>query len=73
MFIKRSAKVNAYILHIFGKIWLLIIHAIINYFKMFCLNDFQEAKKYLYIGHWKYGRNMIMVDVVSDRTFETIA
>ena len=40
---------------------------------MYIFNDFQEAKKHLYTGHWKYGRNLTMVDFVSDRTLETIA
>ena len=30
----KTAKVNAYIMHIFGKIELLSIHATYNYFKM---------------------------------------
>ena len=30
----KTAKVNAYIMHIFGKIELLSIHATKNYFKM---------------------------------------
>ena len=30
----KTAEVNAYIMHIFGKIELLSIHAILNYFKM---------------------------------------
>ena len=29
----KTAKVNAYIMHIFGKIELLSIHATLNYFK----------------------------------------
>ena len=32
---------------------------------MHYFNDFQEAKTYLYIGHWKYGRNMALMDLVS--------
>ena len=36
----KTAKVNAYIMHIFGKIELLSIHAAQNYFKMHYLNDF---------------------------------
>ena len=40
---------------------------------MYYINDFQEAKKYLYIVHLKYGWNMTMVGFVSDRTLETIA
>ena len=36
----KTAKVNAYIMHIFGKIELLSIHAILNYFKMHYLNGF---------------------------------
>ena len=36
----KTAKVNAYIMHIFGKIELLSIHATKNYFKMHYLNDF---------------------------------
>ena len=32
--IMKTAKVNAYIMHIFGKIELLSIHAGLNYFKM---------------------------------------
>ena len=36
------------------------------------LNDVQEAKTYPYIGHWKYGRNMAFMDIVFDRTLETI-
>ena len=37
------------------------------------LNGFQEAKTYLYIIHWKYGRNIKFMDLVSDRTLETTA
>ena len=40
---------------------------------MHFLNGFQEAKTYLYISHWKYGRNMTFMDLVSDRTLEIIA
>ena len=35
----KMAKVNAYIMHIFGKIELLSIHATQNHFKMHYLND----------------------------------
>ena len=47
----KTAKVNAYIMHIFGKIELFSIHATLNYFKMHYLKDFEEAKTYLYIAH----------------------
>ena len=40
----KTAKVNAYIMYIFGKIELLSIQATYNYFKMHYFNDFQEAK-----------------------------
>ena len=69
----KTAKVNANIMHIFGKIELLSIHATKNYFKMHYFNDFLEAKTYLYIAYRKYGRNMTFMDLVSDRTLETIA
>ena len=69
----KMTKVNANIMHIFGKIELLSTHAIYYYFKMHFLNGFQEAKTYLYITHWKYGRNMKFMDLVSDRMLETIA
>ena len=36
----KTAKVNANIMHIFGKIELLSIHATYNYFKMHYFNDF---------------------------------
>ena len=36
-------------------------------------NDLQEAITYLYIVHWKYGRNMTFMDFVSDRKLVTIA
>ena len=36
-------------------------------------NDFQEANTYLYIVHWKYGRNMTLMELVSDRTLVTNA
>ena len=36
----KTAKVNAYILHIFGKTELLSIHATLNYFKMHYFNVF---------------------------------
>ena len=36
----KTAKVNAYIMHIFGKIELLFIHATKNYFKMHYFNVF---------------------------------
>ena len=45
----------------------------LNYFKMNKSNDFQEAKTYLYNGHWKYGRNMTFMDLVSDRMLVKIA
>ena len=54
----KTAKVNAYIMHIFGKIELLSIHGTLNYFKIHYFNAFLEAKTYLYIAHWKYGRNV---------------
>ena len=38
-----------------------------NYF-----NDIQEAKTYLYIGHWKYDRNLTFMDLVYDRKLKTI-
>ena len=69
----KTTKENANIMHIFGKIELLSIRVIYNYFKMHYLNGFQEAKTYLYIIHWKYGRNMKFMDLVSDRMLETIA
>ena len=65
----ESKCIHIYILYIFGKIELSSIHATYNYLKMHYLNGFQEAKTYLYIGHWKYGRNMTFMDLVSDRTF----
>ena len=36
----KTAKVNAYIMHIFGKTELLFIHATKNYFKMHYFNVF---------------------------------
>ena len=36
----KTAKVNAYIMHKFGKIELLSIHATLNYFKMHYFNAF---------------------------------
>ena len=39
---------------------------------MHYFNDFQEAKTYLYMGHWKYGRNMTFKNLVSDRKLVTI-
>ena len=36
----KMAKVNAYIMHIFGKIELLSIHATLNYFKIHYFNAF---------------------------------
>ena len=56
----KTVKVNVCIMYIFGKIELLSIHATSNYFKMHYFNDFQEAKTYLYIRHWKFGRNMTL-------------
>ena len=43
----KTAKVNAYIMHIFGKIELLSIRATYNYFEMHYFNDFKEAKTYI--------------------------
>ena len=40
---------------------------------MHFFNDFQEAKIYLYIADWKYGRNVTFRELVSDRTLVTIA
>ena len=34
---------------------------------MVYFNDFQEAKIYQYTGHWNCGRNVTMVDFVSER------
>ena len=62
----KTAKVNAYIMHVFGKIELLSIHANYKYFKMHYFNVFLDAKTYLYIAHWKYGRNMTFMDLVSN-------
>ena len=64
----NTAKVNAYSMYIFGKIELLAIHATEKYFKMHNFNDFQEAKTYPYIGHWKYVREVTFMDLVSERT-----
>ena len=36
----KTAKVNAYIMYIFGKIELLSIHATFNYFKIHYFNAF---------------------------------
>ena len=36
----KTAKVNAYIIHKFGKIELLSIHATLNYFKIHYFNAF---------------------------------
>ena len=36
----KTAKVNAYIMHIFGKIELLSIHTTLNYFKIHYFNAF---------------------------------
>ena len=36
----KTAKVNAYIMHIFGKIELLSMHATLNYFKIHYLGVF---------------------------------
>ena len=36
----ETAKVNAYIMHIFGKMKLLSLHATLNYFKIHYLNAF---------------------------------
>ena len=36
----KTAKVKAYIMHIFGKIELLSIHATLNYFKIHYFNAF---------------------------------
>ena len=36
----KTAKVNAYVMHIFGKIELLSIHANLNYFKIHYFNVF---------------------------------
>ena len=36
----KTAKVNAYIMHIFGKIELLSIHATLNYLKIHYFNAF---------------------------------
>ena len=69
----KTAKVNSYIMYIFGKIELLSMHAASNCFKMHYFNDFQEAKTYLYIGQWKFGRNMTFMDLVYDRTLVKIA
>ena len=40
---------------------------------MYNFNNFKEAKTYLYTRHWKYGRNITFMDLVSDGTLETIA
>ena len=68
----KTMKVNTYIKHIFGKVDLLPLHATLKLFQMYCFNGLQEAKTHLYTGHWKYSRNLTMLDFVSDRTLETI-
>ena len=73
VYLVETAKVNAYTMYTFGKIELLSIIVTYKLFKMYYLNDFQKANTYLYMGHWKYGRNMTFMDLVSDRTLETIA
>ena len=57
----KTAKVNAYVRYIFWKIELLST-CNLKLLKLHYFNDFQEAKTYLYIGHWKYGRNMTFMD-----------
>ena len=42
----KTAKVNAYIMHIFGKIELLSIHATLNYSKMP-----SKSQRHTYISH----------------------
>ena len=42
----KTAKVNACIMYIFGKIELLSVHAAKKDFKIHFFNDFQEAKTY---------------------------
>ena len=38
----KSAKLNTYIVYIFGKIEFLSMHATKNHFKMYYFNDLQE-------------------------------
>ena len=40
---------------------------------MHYFNDFQRAKTYLYIGYWKYGKNVTFMDLLSDRKLVTTA
>ena len=47
----KTAKVNAYIMHIFGKIELLSTHETYNYFKIHYFNVFLKPKTYLHIAH----------------------
>ena len=46
----KTAKVNAYIMHIFGKIELLSIHATLNYFKIHYFNA-NQRQRHTYISH----------------------
>ena len=46
----KTAEVNAYIMHIFGKIELLSIHATLNYFKIHYLMP-SKRQRHTYIWH----------------------
>ena len=51
----KTAKVNAYIMHIFGKIELLSIHATLNYFKIHYFKCLLKPRSYAqYTPRCKY-------------------
>ena len=49
VYLLKTAKVNKYILYIFGKIELLSIYATKNYFILFYFKEFQEAKNHILV------------------------
>ena len=46
----KMAKINAYIMHLFGKIEFLSIHATLNYFKIITLMP-SKRQRHTYISH----------------------
>ena len=69
----KTAKINAYTMYIFGKIelYLYLQPKIIS--KCITLMTYKRQRHTVYIAHWKYGRNMTFMDLVSDRTLVTTA
>ena len=55
----KAPKVNAYIMHIFGKIELFSIHATLNYYKCITLMTSKRQRHYTIIDYRGIGHDVI--------------